>query len=170
VCLRIGKFEEARRILDALLANPASPDLRAATQCLDWLPLAQARAATRSELAEIAGLREAGPDLAIARTGSFPSAPRLRTPGVREERRLGLLDAVDCDDTTFTVRVSTRSGPLHLMTNALGSVHLSSARNDVTESLPCGPRLVREAVFVTWTGDRQLVAIEFLPDDLQCEG
>ena len=32
----------------------------------------------------------------VAKTGAFPAAPRLRTPGSRDERRLGLLDAVDC--------------------------------------------------------------------------
>lgn len=167
VCLRVGKFAEARRILEALASDPASPDRRAAQQCLDWLPTAEARAAMRAELAGIAGLRAPGPDPAIAGTGSFPPAPRLRTPGVLEERRLGLLDAVDCEDTRFVLRVSTRSGPLHLTTAELGKVHLSSARHDVRESLPCGPRPAREAVLVTWTGDDQLLAIEFLPADLQ---
>ena len=167
VCLRIGKFDEARQILDAFSADAASPDIQAAKQFLNWLPVAEARAAMRAELAEIGGLSQTSPDPAIARTGSFPPTPRLRTPSVGEERRLGLLDAVDCADTEFVVRVSTRSGPLRLTTTSLGSVHLSSARANVSGALTCGPRPAREAIFVTWTGDRQLLAIEFLPADLQ---
>lgn len=167
VCLRVGKFDEARRLLDALLAPPASPHVRAARQCLDWLPVAEVRAAMRAELAEAARLRDAGPDPAIARTGLFPPAPRLRTLNPGDERRLGLLDAVECSDTTFTIRVSTSAGPLTLTTTSLGRAHLSSARSDVTDSIPCGPRPAREAVYVTWTGENQLVAIEFLPADLQ---
>jgi Flp pilus assembly protein TadD len=167
VCLRVGKFQEARGILDGLSSGPESPDAGAARLCRDWLALAETRAQVRSELAEIAGLPDPGPDRAIAKTGSFPSAPRLRTPGVGEERRLGLLDAVDCPGADFIARVSTRSGPVSVLTASLARVHLFSARDDVSGVLACGPRPQREAVYVTWKGDHQLVAIEFLPLDLQ---
>jgi Flp pilus assembly protein TadD len=167
VGMRLGKFDEARRALDSIAADPKSFDTRAAKLCLDWLPVAQARAEVRAELAAIAGLPSAGLDSGISRTGFFPPAPRPRTPGAGEERRLALLDAVECGDKAFVIRVSTRSGSLRLTTTALGKVHLSSAREDVTGSLPCGPRPAREAVYVTWAGDHQLVALEFLPSDLQ---
>jgi len=167
VCLRVGKFQEARGILDDLSSRAESPDAARARQCLGWLLLAETRSQIRWELAEIASLRDAGPDSAIARTGAFPSPPRLRTPGPGEQRRLGLLDAVDCRGAEFIARVSTRSGPLSLVTSSLPSVHLSSARDDVSGSLACGPRPQREAVYVTWKGEDQLVSIEFLPQDLQ---
>ena len=167
VCLRVGKFQEAREILDGLASTPGSGYVQVAVRCLEWLRLAEARAQLRAELAQIAGLRDAGPDGAIRKTGSFPSPPRVRAPGAGEERRLGLLDAVDCPGGTFVARVSTRSGPVSLSTVALSGVHLSTARSDVTGALPCGPRAGREAVYVTWKGDHQLVALEFLPDDLQ---
>jgi hypothetical protein len=118
-------------------------------------------------LATIAGLPDAGPDRAIARTGTFPSSPPFRTPGASEERRLGLLDAVDCSGAEFIARVSTLAGPVSASTASLAGVHLSSARDDVKGALPCGLRAGREAVYVTWKGDHQLVAIEFLPADLQ---
>ncbi len=167
VCLRVGKFDEAREILDDLSSRRESLDAGLATRCRDWLVLAEARARIRAELAEIAGLRDAGPDQAIARTGSFPVPFRVRAPNVGEERRLGLLDAVDCPGGQFVVRVTTRSGPVSLVTASLPSVHLSSARDDVSGSLACGPRARREAVYVTWKSDHQLVALEFLPQDLQ---
>ena len=168
VCLRIGKFQEARDILSGP-GRAGSDSLVAGTarRCLEWLGLAEARARLRAELAAIAGLPDAGPDQAIARTGAFPSPPRLRTPGAAEERRLGLLDAVDCVGATFVARVSTLAGPVSVSTASLAGVHLSSARDDVKGALPCGVRQDREPVYVTWKGDHQLVAIEFLPDDLQ---
>jgi Flp pilus assembly protein TadD len=167
VCLRVGKFQEARGLLDDLSSKPGTPDAVPVRQCRDWLVLAETRGRIRSELAEIAGLRDPGLDRTIAKTGSFPSAPRLRAAGAGEEQRLGLLDAVDCPGAEFIARVSTRSGPVSLVTVSLPSVHLSSAREDVVGSLACGPRPRREAVSVTWKGDHQLVAIEFLPQDLQ---
>jgi Tfp pilus assembly protein PilF len=167
VCLRVGKFQEAREILDGLTSTPGSGYAQVAMRCLEWLGLAEARARLRSDLASIAGLPDAGPDRAIARTGSFPSPPRLRTPGAGEERRLGLLDAVDCPGVQYIARVTTLAGPVSASTTSLASVHLSSARDDVKGALPCGARQGREAVYVTWKGDRQLVAIEFLPADLQ---
>jgi tetratricopeptide (TPR) repeat protein len=167
VCLRVGKFQEARGILDDPSSRPEPPGAAGAKQCFGWLLLAETRARIRSELAEIAGVRDAGPDAAIARTGSFPSPPRFRTPEPGEQRRLGLLDAVDCSGAEFIAVVSTRSGPLSLVTSSLPSVHLSSARDDVSGSLACGPRSRREAVYVTWKGEDQLVSIEFLPQDLQ---
>jgi Flp pilus assembly protein TadD len=167
VCLRIGKFSEARDLLSGLLAGSDPLAAQTARRCLLWLDLAEARARLRAELATIAGLHDAGPDTAIARTGSFPSPPRLRTPGAGEERRLGLLDAVDCPGAEFIARVSTLAGPVSPSTGSLSSVHLSSARDDVKGALPCGARQGREAVYVTWKGGHQLVAIEFLPADLQ---
>jgi hypothetical protein len=167
VCMRVGKFQEARGILGDLSSRPESPDAGAAKQCRDWLVLAETRAYIRSELAAIAGVGDPGPDRAIAKTGSFPTAPRLRTPGVGEQRRLGLLDAVDCAGAEFIARVSTRSGPVSVVTASLPGVHLFSARDDVSGALACGPRPQREAVYVTWKGDHELVAIEFLPQDLQ---
>ena len=167
VCLRVGKFQEAREILTGLSAASDSRVAQTAKRCLEWLVLAEARARVRAELAEIAGMPDAGPDRAIGRTGAFPSPPRLRTPGAGEERRLGLLDAVDCPGAEFIVRVSARSGPVNASTTSLAGVHLSSARDDVKGALPCGVRRGREAVYVTWKGDHRLVAIEFLPEDLQ---
>jgi Flp pilus assembly protein TadD len=167
VCLRVGKFQEAREILDGLASTPGSGYARTAEQCLEWLRLAEARAQLRAELAQIAGLSDAGPDRAIMKTSSFPSAPRLRTPAAGDERRLGLLDAVDCPGAEFIARVSTLGGPVSASTASLAGVHLSSPRDDVKGALPCGARAGREAVYVTWKGDRQLVAIEFLPADLQ---
>ena len=167
VCLRIGKFQEAREILSGLVAGSDSLVAPSARRCLEWLGLAEARARLRAELAAIAGLSDAGPDRAIARTGSFLSPPRLRTPGAGEERRLGLLDAVDCPGAEFIARVSTLDGAVSMSTASLAGVHLSSARDDVKGALPCGVRQGREPVYVTWKGDHQLVAIEFLPEDLQ---
>jgi hypothetical protein len=100
-------------------------------------------------------------------TGTFPMPPRVRTPGAGEERRLGLLDAVDCVGAEYIARVSTRAGRVSASTASLTSVHLSSARDDVKGALPCGARQGREPVYLTWKGDRRLVAIEFLPEDLQ---
>jgi tetratricopeptide (TPR) repeat protein len=167
VCLRVGQFDEAREILDDLASRRDSPHLDMARLVRDWLVLAEARARIRAELAGIAGLRDAGPDLAIARTGSFPAPFRVRAPGVGEEQRLGLLDAIDCPGAQFVARVTTRSGPLSLVTASLAGVHLSSARDDVSGALACGARAQREAVYVTWKNADQLVALEFLPRDLQ---
>jgi tetratricopeptide (TPR) repeat protein len=167
VCLRVGRFQEAREILSGLSAGSDPLVAQTARRCLEWLGLAEMRARLRSELAEIAGLTDAGPDRAIARTGSFPSPPRLRTLGAGEERRLGLLDAVDCPGAEFIARVSTLAGPVSASTASLAGVHLSSARDDVKGALPCGVRQGREPVYVTWKGDHQLVAVEFLPEDLQ---
>jgi hypothetical protein len=74
---------------------------------------------------------------------------------------------VDCPGAQYIARVTTLAGPVSASTTSLASVHLSSARDDVKGALPCGARQGREAVYVTWKGDRQLVAIEFLPADLQ---
>jgi len=167
VCLRIGKFDEARAILSGLSAGSDPLVAQTARRCLEWLGLAEARAQLRAELAQIAGLSDAGPDRAIVKTSSFPSPPRLRTPGAGEDRRLGLLDAVDCPGAEFIARVSTLAGPVSLSTASLSGVHLSTARSDVTGALPCGARPGREAVYVTWKGGYQLVALEFLPADLQ---
>jgi Tfp pilus assembly protein PilF len=167
VCLRVGKFQEAREMLSGLSAGSEPGIAQNARRCLEWLGLAEDRARLRSELAEIAGLPDAGPDRAIAMTGTFPMPPRVRTPGAGEERRLGLLDAVDCVGAEYIARVSTRAGPVSASTASLASVHLSSARDDVKGALTCGARQGREPVYVTWKGDRRLVAIEFLPEDLQ---
>jgi Tfp pilus assembly protein PilF len=167
VCLRVEKFQEARVLLSGLAAGADPVVAQTAQRCLGWLGLAEARATLRAELAAIAGLPDAGPDGAIARTGVFPSPPRLRTPGAGEERRLGLIDAVDCPGSEFIARVSTLAGPVSLSTASLAGVHLSSARDDVKGALPCGPRNNREPVYVTWKGDHRLVALEFLPEDLK---
>ena len=167
VCLRVGRFQEARAILAGLISGSDPSLVQNARRCAEWVALAEARAGMRAELAEIAGLSDVGPDWAISRTGSFPMPPRVRTPGAGEERRLGLLDAVDCVGAEYIARVSSRSGRLSLATSSLSGVHLSSARDDVKGALPCGAREGREPVYVTWKGDHQLVAIEFLPEDLQ---
>jgi len=168
VCLRLRKFDEARSLLTEALSKstPASADAAAARQRREWLGLAEERARVRAELAEASGADDPGADRAIANTGSFPLPPRLRALGAGEERRLGLLDSVDCVGGEFVVRVTTRSGPVNARTAALASVHLSSARDDVSGSVGCGPRQRREAVYVTWKGEQQLVALEFLPADL----
>ena len=167
VCLRVGKFDDARGLLRELAARAEAHDAAAVEQRRVWLAMAEARASIRTELAAAAGLPDAGRDRAIERTGSFPMPPRLRTPGAGEERALGLLDAVDCVGPGFVARVTARSGPVDLAAASFASVHLASAREDVSGPLPCGPRPQREAVYVTWKGGHQLVAIEFLPADLQ---
>jgi tetratricopeptide (TPR) repeat protein len=167
VSLRLGKFDEARAILRAQTARAEAHDVAILGQRRGWLAMAEARASVREELADAAGLPDAGRDRAIERTGSFPVPPQLRTPGVGEERVLGLLDAVDCVGPGFVAKVTTRSGPVSLAASSFASVHLASARDDVSGALPCGPRPRREAVYVTWATDHKLVAIEFLPKDLQ---
>jgi tetratricopeptide (TPR) repeat protein len=167
VCLRVGKFDEAREILASLGARPEPREARLIEQHRAWLSLAEARALIRDELAAAAGFPKAGRDAGIERTGSFPAPPSLRTPGAGEERALGLLDAVDCEGPRFVVRVATRSGPFAAVTTTLPRVHLSSARDDVSGALACGPRARREAVYVTWKGDHELVALEFLPRGYQ---
>jgi Flp pilus assembly protein TadD len=166
VCLRVGKFDEARAILDKLAVRADGSVREALDQRRGWLAMAEARASVRAELAAAAGLARPGPDAAIARTGSFPVPPEFRAPRPGEQRAVALFDAVECAPQGLVFRATTRSGPIRLAAGNLAGVHVASARQGATSPLSCGPRGNREAVYVTWRANRELVAIEFLPEDL----
>jgi tetratricopeptide (TPR) repeat protein len=175
VCLRLGKFDEARGILSHLATQPDD----AVAQRRGWLAMAEARNHLRSELAEAAGLPGPGPDRGIERTGTFPSPPAFRAPRGLEQRRAGLLDGFECTDRGITARVTSAGGPLRLTADGFGEVEVISYRADRERQVVCGPRPGREPVLVTWTPgaaiapprgatptDGRLVAVEFLPADL----
>jgi hypothetical protein len=128
--------------------------------------MAEARARLRAELATAAGLPGTSPDRAIERTGSFPSPPGLRAPRIGEQRLAGLLDALDCANGLVVARVTTASGPARFNAASLDEVLIATYREDVGQVVSCGVRDRREAVYLTWRGDHQMVAIEFLPEDL----
>jgi len=166
VCIRVAKFEEARDILARLASRVDSAQSDAVDQHRGWLAMAEARARLRAELATAAGLPGPGRDRAIERTGTFPAPPGLRAPLVGERRLVGLLDAIDCVNGTVVARVTTASGPSRFNAASLAAVEVATFREDVGGTLACGVRERREPVYVTWTGDHRMVAIEFLPEDL----
>jgi tetratricopeptide (TPR) repeat protein len=166
VCLRTGKFDESRRIMARLASRATGSQSEAVDQRRGWLAMAEARASVRTELAALAGLAEPGPDPALDRTGTFPAPRAFRAPLPGDQRALGIVERVDCVDDGIAASVVTKAGRLELTAAGMSEVHLASARQDVNGSLPCGPHPRREAVYVTWRGDHELVALEFLPEDL----
>jgi tetratricopeptide (TPR) repeat protein len=166
VCLRVGKFQEARAILVRLGARADGSLKEAVDQRLGWVAMAEARASLRAELAAAAKLPVEDHDPGIARTGSFPMPPAFRAPRAGEERAAALFDALDCSPSGITVRVTTKTGPVRVFTPSLSDVHVASARRDALAPLACGPRGLREPVYITWTRGMQLVGLEFLPEDL----
>jgi Flp pilus assembly protein TadD len=167
VCLRVGEFDEGREILAAIRTRAQGAQLDAVAQRAHWLAMAEVRAGLRAELAAAAGLQASGPDPGLRRTGIFPKPPSLRNLLPGEQRVAGLLDSIDCSTTGIVVRMTTKAGPLAVKARTLSGVHLASARDDAGGVMGCGARERREAVYVTWSGDRQLVAIEFLPAEFQ---
>jgi tetratricopeptide (TPR) repeat protein len=167
VCFRLGRFDEARRILAALAARAEGDQVEVVEQRRRWLAMAEARAALRAELAAAAGIQDVGRDTSIAQTGIFPMSPELRMPRAGEQRAAGLLDAIACAGPGIVAHVTTRTGALALSASSLSEVYVATARPEVGGVLPCGARERREAVYVTWTAGQRLVAIEFLPVEYQ---
>ncbi len=167
VCLRVGKFDEARRILSGLAGRAGADLAPVVDQRRRWLAMAEERAAVRADLAAAAGLPNPGPDAGLQQTGVFPKPPELRTLMDGEHRAAGLLDAIGCSATGIVAGVTTKSGPLALRAARSSAVYVSSARDDAGGQLGCGVRARREAVYVTWKNDRELVAVEFLPEEYQ---
>jgi tetratricopeptide (TPR) repeat protein len=169
LCIRTGKFDEARQILSSAAARAGGDQVGIVDQRRRWLSMAEQRASLRAELAAAAGLPEAGPDPAVRAAGVFPTPPELRELRDGEERAAGLLDAVDCSGPGAVAKITTKSGALALFAPSLSGVYIATARADVGAVLTCGARENREAVYVTWTAGQRLVAIEFLPMDYQPE-
>lgn len=170
VCLRLGRFDEARALLARARAETDDEQAASVDQRWGWLAMAESRAALRGELAVAAGLQEPGRDPAIARTGRFPPAPGWRAPLPGEQRVAGLLTSIDCTPRHAIARLVTSRGALDLAAPDLAGIYAASGRSDVVGTVTCGARPRREAVYVTWKDDHRLVAIEFLPEDLQPGG
>ena len=187
VCLRVGRFDEARRLLGPV-GRQDTPASRAPTdagsanddglaQRLGWVAMAEARTRIREELAAAAGLPNAGPDTGITRTGRFPVPTPNRALAVGEHRQLGWLDAIACSGGSLLATVTTVSGVRTFLSPSAHDVAVTTYRDDAERELPCGPRANREAVSVIWRdessqaggvgrADGRLVALEFLPPDL----
>lgn len=166
VYTRVGKFDDAREILSGLAAVAEGAQADSVALHRGWLAMAEARARLRVELATAAGLPGASRDQTIERTGTFPAPPGFRAPRVGEQRLAGLLDAIDCSSGLVVARMTTAAGPARFTAPSLDEVLIATYRDDVGRVLTCGVLDRREAVFITWRGDHQMVALEFLPKEL----
>jgi tetratricopeptide (TPR) repeat protein len=188
VCLRVGRYAEARRLLgpvgrqdaaaERALGSTEPVNEEIVAQRLGWVTMAEARARMRDELATAAGLSNAGPDIGIARTGRFPMPTIDRALVAGEHRQLGWLDAVACSDNGFSATMTTTSGVRTFRAPSTRDVAVTTYRDDAGLEITCGPRANREAVSVIWReeppsagagrtpSDGRLVTLVFLPRDL----
>ena len=182
VHLRREEFAEARRLLEALAAPPASgagassPQAREhARSLLDSLPrregVAAARRAGEAASAANAATASLAPTQPCDISPAGPQHKRLRFEG---EQRCGQLVRVECDEGGVQLFVAVgAASPLRLRADALSRVRFVTYTTEVkTGALTCGPREPANAVLVTYRpaaagadSSGEAVAVEFVPAD-----
>jgi hypothetical protein len=148
VLAELGRFDDSRRVFEALTSPGFPPHIRNTAK--EWM----------GNVAKMEAARARG----IART---TAGYRARQPG--EERLEGLLEGITCPAAApAAFQVRTAAGLETLVATELGAVQFITYRRDLKGKVICGPLKDPLPVFVTWkggsdSGTRIVVAVEFLP-------
>ena len=183
-----GEYDKATTLLGPLMASGRTPDVR--TEARRVLTDLADRRTRETRAATPAVDTPAGPSAPTAPGAATPppvdavratdkpvEAERARglllrvvQPG--EQRVLGTLDAIDCANGTFVLRVTSNGRTLALGARQLADVNLISFRSNTPDRVNCGPQKPRYRVYATYRPegatagiDGVAVAIELLPDD-----
>ena len=183
-----GEYAKATTLLGPLVASGRTPSVR--TEAREVLTDLAGRRARETRAATPAVDTPAGPSAptapgattpppvdAVRATERLVEAERARglllrvvQPG--EQRVLGTLDAIDCANGTFVLRVTSNGRTLALGARQLADVDLISFRSNTPDRVNCGPQKPRYRVYATYRPegatagiDGVAVAIELLPDD-----
>lgn len=183
-----GEYDKATTLLGPLMASGRTPDVR--TEARRVLTDLADRRTRETRAATPAVDTPAGPSAptapgaatpppvdAVRATERLVEAERARglllrvvQPG--EQRVLGTLDAIDCANGTFVLRVTSNGRTLALGARQLADVDLISFRSNTPDRVNCGPQKPRYRVYATYRPegatagiDGVAVAIELLPDD-----
>lgn len=174
VYLRREEFDVTRRILDPLVHNSTSAQVRAQAQSLlasvadREVYLARVKAL---EKAAADATKEELPTRVLQPCDAPQPGPQLKKLRFTGEQVCGLLVRIECDDDGVILVVAAGERTLRLRKDSLNHIRFVTYTRDVRGQVMCGLRATATPVLVTYRPatsaaaqtDGEVIAVEFVP-------